>query len=195
MRIKLMLISWFLIYSISFSQNCLTELKIKTNRLALINVDSLLFIGNKYNSQVGIGKHLLKLQEFKKWNPQILFDTIDVKDCGKILSKEYSFDEKNNNLNSIQLINHNSLQNSGSYINKQSFHETNLFKVLIGTAIAFGSTAAYYKIKADKKYDEYLIAKDKAILDQVNKYDLVSGISFGLLQINFGYLLYRFLTD
>lgn len=64
MRIKLMLISWFLIYSISFSQNCLTELNIKTNKLALINVDSLLFIGNKYNSQVGIGKHLLKLQEF-----------------------------------------------------------------------------------------------------------------------------------
>jgi len=195
MRIKLILISWFLIYSISFSQNCLTELNIKTNKLALINVDSLLFIGNKTNSQVGMGKHLIKLQEFKKWNSPILFDTIDVKDCDKILSKEYSFHEKINNLNLIQSFNHNLLQNYGSVINGQSFHETNLFKVLIGTAITFGSTAAYYKIKADKKYDEYLISKDKAILNQVNKYDLVSGISFGLLQINFGYLLYRFLTD
>jgi hypothetical protein len=66
---------------------------------------------------------------------------------------------------------------------------------LIGSAAILGGVAAYYKIQADKKYDEYLNSKNNSALDDVNRFDLYSGISFGLMQINFGYLIYKFLTE
>lgn len=77
----------------------------------------------------------------------------------------------------------------------RNFTESDLFKILLGSAAALGTTAAYFKIKADKKYDEYLATKDKSILEKVDRLDLYSGIAFGLLQINFGYLIYKFLIE
>jgi len=77
----------------------------------------------------------------------------------------------------------------------KSFLETYLFETLIGTAVAFGATAAYFKIKADNKYDEYIKFRDKSLLDQTEKLDLISGTAFGLLQINIGALIYFFLND
>jgi len=75
------------------------------------------------------------------------------------------------------------------------FSESDWFKVLVGTATVFGAVSAYFKIKADNRYDEYLKSKDPDKLNEVNRFDLYSGISFGLLQINFGYLIYKFLID
>ena len=46
-----------------------------------------------------------------------------------------------------------------------------------------------------KKFDEYQIVGDPALLDQTDKYDLISGITFTALQINFGLIIYLFLTD
>lgn len=80
-------------------------------------------------------------------------------------------------------------------VNNRSFSDSEWFKILIGSAAIFGTTAAYFKIKADKKYDEYLLTKDKNTLTEVNRLDLYSGIAFGLLQINFGYLIYKFLIE
>jgi len=77
----------------------------------------------------------------------------------------------------------------------ESFYESTLFKLLIGTAIALGATTAYYKLEADKIFDEYQITGDPALLDQTDKYDLISGITFVALQIDFGLILYLFLTD
>jgi len=77
----------------------------------------------------------------------------------------------------------------------ESFYESTLFKVLIGTAIALGATTAYYKLEADKKFDEYQLTGDPAALEQTDKYDLISGITFVALQIDFGLILYLFLTD
>ena len=79
--------------------------------------------------------------------------------------------------------------------NDKNFLETYLIETLIGSAISLGVAAAYYKIKADDKYDEYLSSRDKTLLDQTEKYDLISGIAFGILQINFGALIYLFLTN
>lgn len=76
-----------------------------------------------------------------------------------------------------------------------SFTNSTWFKVLLGSAAVLGATAAYYKIQADKKYDQYVEEKNPALLDDVDRYDLYSGVAFGFLQINFGYLIYRFLTD
>jgi len=79
--------------------------------------------------------------------------------------------------------------------NKQPFIETTLFKVLIGSALVLGSTAAYFKLEADKKFDKYTETRNREFLDQTDKYDLYSGLSFGALQLNLGALLYYFLFD
>lgn len=76
-----------------------------------------------------------------------------------------------------------------------SFTDSDLFKIMIGSATALGVSAAYFKIRADKKYDNYLADKNKNTLNEVDRLDLYSGISFALLQVNIGYLIYRFLTD
>lgn len=85
----------------------------------------------------------------------------------------------------------------GNPINSNSggFIKSTWFKVLIGTAAVFGATAAYYKIQADKKYDDYLVTRNSSMLSDVNHYDTVSGIALGALQINFGILLYFLLFE
>ncbi len=80
-------------------------------------------------------------------------------------------------------------------VNDESFFKRDMFKILLGTLTAFGGISAYFKLKADKKFDEYQITGQKKLLDETRRYDLISGISFGLLQINFGVLIYYFLAD
>lgn len=75
------------------------------------------------------------------------------------------------------------------------FFKSTTFKVMLGSAVLLGGTAAYFKIKGDNKYETYLMNKYHQLLDEVNLYDLYSGIAFGLLQINFGYLLYKFIIE
>ncbi len=91
----------------------------------------------------------------------------------------------------------NNIINLGTPLNghTESFVKTGWFKVLIGTAAVLGAAAAYYKIKADRKYDDYLNNGSQALLDEVNRYDLISGIALGALQINFGALLYFLLIE
>lgn len=79
--------------------------------------------------------------------------------------------------------------------NGSSFFKTNLFKILLGTAVTLGGTAAYFKLKADDEYEKYNRTQDAAYLDKTDRYDLISGIAFGALQVNFGLLIYYFLTD
>ena len=77
----------------------------------------------------------------------------------------------------------------------ESFFEGTLFKVLVGSSVLLGASAAYFKLEADKKFDEYLITGDKKLLDQTNRFDVISGATFIAMQINFGFILYLFLTD
>lgn len=76
---------------------------------------------------------------------------------------------------------------------KTNFVDTHWFKILLGGAVVLGSSAAYLKIQADQKYDKYLLTKDRKYLDQTDRLDLFSGIAFGLLQVDFGFLIYQFL--
>lgn len=79
--------------------------------------------------------------------------------------------------------------------NNGSFFSSPWFSIAVGSAIAFGSVAAYYKLKADESFDKYLITKNKEFLDQTDRYDLVSGIAFGIVQLDFAFLIYKFLTE
>lgn len=80
-------------------------------------------------------------------------------------------------------------------IKSEPFLKTTLFKVLTGSAIVLGAVTAYFKLKADDKFDEYRFSGDKKFLDETNRYDTISGISLALFQINFGYIIYRFLAE
>ncbi len=76
-----------------------------------------------------------------------------------------------------------------------NFIDTDLFLVLVGSAVALGATSAYFKLESDKYYDKYLMTNDKKHLNKVDDYDLYSGLALGALEINFGFLIYKFLTD
>ena len=78
---------------------------------------------------------------------------------------------------------------------EESFFYSTTFQILAGTAIALGVASAYYKLKADDAFEEYQFTGNKDKLDETNDYDVVSGVTFSVLQINFGYILYRFLTE
>jgi hypothetical protein len=78
---------------------------------------------------------------------------------------------------------------------KESFFEGTLFKLLVGSAVLLGAGTAYFKLEADKKFDEYLITGDEELLDQTNRLDVISGVTFVAMQINFGFIMYLFLTD
>jgi hypothetical protein len=77
----------------------------------------------------------------------------------------------------------------------ESFYESTIFKILVGTAIALGATTAYYKLEADKKFDEYQQTGNPAALEDTDKYDTISAVTFIGLQISFGLILFLFLTD
>jgi hypothetical protein len=78
---------------------------------------------------------------------------------------------------------------------EQSFFKTDAFKILVGGIVVLGGATAYFKLNADKRFDTYQATGDKAYLDQTRKLDVISGIFMGALQINFGVLIYYFLTD
>lgn len=81
------------------------------------------------------------------------------------------------------------------YEKEKSFLETYWFEVLVGSAAILGAASAYLKIKADKNFEKYEETGDKNYLDKTHDLDLYAGIAFGALQINFGYLIYRFLNE
>lgn len=74
------------------------------------------------------------------------------------------------------------------------FFETNTFQLVSAAIIVFGGTAAYLKIKADENFDSYQVTGNNTYLDKTKKYDIYSGIAFGVMQVNFGYLIYKFLV-
>jgi hypothetical protein len=61
--------------------------------------------------------------------------------------------------------------------------------------VALGVTTAYLKLEADDKFAEYKITGDPALLEQTNKLDTLSAVTFVALQINFGAIIYLFLVD
>lgn len=77
----------------------------------------------------------------------------------------------------------------------ESFVDSDLFLILVGSTIALGASAAYFKLESDNYYEKYQNSNDKYYLNKTDKYDLYSGVSLGVMQVNFGYLIYKFLTD
>ena len=77
----------------------------------------------------------------------------------------------------------------------KSFFRTEIFKYLLGGIVVLGGATAYFKLKADNRFSEYQATGLQYKLDETRKYDLISGIAMGALEINFGILIYYFLSD
>ncbi len=75
------------------------------------------------------------------------------------------------------------------------FFRKDIFKYLVGGIVVLGGVTAYFKLKADNRFSEYQATGTQSKLDETRKYDLISGIAMGGLEINFGLLIYYFLTD
>jgi hypothetical protein len=96
-----------------------------------------------------------------------------------------------NNMSANKIVNLNYI----GHPNGKNFFQKDLFKILIGGIITLGSVTAYFKLKADDKFSQYQATGNGDYLTQTRKYDLISGISLGALEINFGVLLYYILSD
>jgi hypothetical protein len=77
----------------------------------------------------------------------------------------------------------------------RSFFEKDLFKILTGSLLVLGGTTAYFKLKADNEFEKYQFSSSSQSLKNTRRYDLISGISFAALQVNFGVLIYYLLFD
>ncbi len=175
-----------------YGQDCTSEVIINTNSTgSIIFLNDLLAGKGNVSLRLERGKYNLRIKEdLFKWNQEIFDTTIIISACNEIKRISYNF----NKIKPASTL-PNTLKNFKNGNNNNSFLNSNLFKLLIGTAVIFGGTSAYYKHLADENFDTYNISKEKTYLDKTHKYDLISGIAFGALQINFGILVYYFFTE
>ncbi len=194
------------------AQDCKSELIIKSD-FNLVNIfinDSLVSENGNFRGELPNGVYTIIADEISdRWNSKTYTDTLIINDCSK---KELIFFFRTDTLNYQSDGNYEGIKFQKKYylsdfayqdlmleipktIKKEKFIDSNLFRILTGSAIILGGVTAYYKIKADKLFDEYLSGRDKAKLDQTRKYDLISGITLTVFQINFGYILLRFLLE
>lgn len=173
------------------AQDCKVKVDINTNNAqALVMIDSVLVGKGNVQTIMPLGSHVIRIKEaMYRWGQKEIVDTIKILDCGKPLVFNFDLEPSKEQISNLGLYKPDGTNG------ENFFTSGTTFKILISSAAILGGVAAYFKIKADKKYDEYLITRNQTTLDEVNRLDLMSGISFGLLQINFGYLIYKFLTD
>jgi hypothetical protein len=191
-RIVLKLTAIIIISSVNcFAQDCKSKIEIITdNADARIYIDTLFIAKGKAEINLTQGNQFLFIKDSSlRWGKKNIYDTLKIPECDKYY--HFNYDMKQTGYSSVQ-------PNIYEYMNKnktENFFSSSTFKILIGSAAVLGGIAAYFKIKADRKYDDYLQTKNRSTLNEVDRLDLYSGIAFGLLQINFGYLIYKFLTE
>ncbi len=128
---------------------------------------------------------------FERTNKEVLkVVTITSKVMIKV-SREFKFNSTGTKENEILSP---SLQLSGLE-KDENFIDSPWFKVVVGTAISFGASAAYFKNKANDSDELYKKSGNSKDLNNRNKYDTYGGIALGALELNVGFLIYKFLTD
>jgi len=115
-------------------------------------------------------------------------------ELNNIRLEKKGFENKIISYSDIEINNPVKLNYVGEYDDGNFFDKT-LFKILVGTMVALGATTAYLKLEADDRFAEYKVTGDPALLDQTNRLDTFSAVTFVALQINFGAIIYFFLVD
>ncbi|HEY6436692.1 MAG TPA: hypothetical protein VIY47_08880 [Ignavibacteriaceae bacterium] len=77
----------------------------------------------------------------------------------------------------------------------QQFYGSTMFYALLGTAIAFGATTVYNKLKADDLYEEYKISGDRGLIDNIEHYDDQSAWTLIATELCIGAIIYFFLAE
>lgn len=62
-------------------------------------------------------------------------------------------------------------------------------------AVIFGAAAAYFKVQADRKNDEYLISRDAALAAERNRLDSWAATCTVTMQVNVGIFIYFLLSN
>lgn len=120
-----------------------------------------------------------------------LFINSDIK---RIELKKGGYEEKKVIPKNLSLNKKTSLDFNGITPHKR-FYQRDIFKYLLGSIVVLGGATAYFKLKADNRFSEYQATGLKSKLDLTKKYDLISGLTMACLEINFGILIYYFLSD
>ncbi|MGE5365063.1 MAG: hypothetical protein ACM3SM_13115 [Bacteroidota bacterium] len=144
------------------------------------------------------GKYLLSMRHNGAgWGAVLYSDTLNIARCGMDIRVDSLIKPQTSQLfiPGKNKVPDRTVVDFSRVVKKESFFKTHMFKILTGSAVLLGGIAAYYKQRADKEYDKYIETGKKEYLDRTNSLDTVSGVAFGTLQLNFGALIYFFLTD
>ncbi|MCF8267743.1 MAG: hypothetical protein K9I69_06640 [Ignavibacteriales bacterium] len=152
--------------------------------------DSIFVIGTFSGFFSGLSVNVKVLPKGKLWGRGIYEENVFLN--GKAVNKYYSENKFiSKDINSfIYAPVTLEIQNE-----KESFINTELFRYLIGSAILIGTGAVYYKFQADAQYETYKKTGNSLTHQRTEKFDTISGIFSGALQINFALLIYFFLTE
>ena len=238
-KIYIILIYIALQSCVAFSQDCKTNVLIKTKPDS-INI----FLNNNYIGKgfakinLNKGKYKISAKESPvRWDAESISDTLNITGCGKdtaitldLIKKVYlttnpqdAYVYEHENLIGftplfVPLISDTLTLKKPGYLTKsllishkysdvvikldaisqpghKNFFEGKAFKILAGSIVVLGAATAYFKLKADDQFNQYENTREPTLLNQTRRNDLISGITLGALEINFGILLYYFLSD
>ncbi len=64
-----------------------------------------------------------------------------------------------------------------------------------GVTILAGAAAAYFKVRADDRYQSYLTTNNPALLSETRRLDTASGISLAVAEVGMAVFMYYFLSE
>ena len=83
---------------------------------------------------------------------------------------------------------------SSLYLGREQSKSSLPLYLTTGATVLAGATAAYFKIKADNSYHDYLKNGDQSSLDRVHTFDTISGVSLVVGEVNLLMLTYFLLS-
>ena len=180
-------------------QDCTGIAVIKTDSpVSVILIDDTLKAENGAETVLPRGEHSLRIvRNPEEWESPVIIDTLRIEKCDSVYYFAYSMrdirDLRRGILRGDSLTGEEKRDLLLNFSRPKNFTHSAEFKWLLAGVVAFGGAAAYLKIEADKRYDEYQETGEERFLDETRRYDVLSGISFGLLQLNFLYMVLSFL--
>jgi hypothetical protein len=149
--------------------------------------DNRIIAGNEINLRLPAGIYPVTIyKNIRSWDSPLLVDTLRINNIQTVLQKEYAFPVAETKC---------AISPPVKAVPVESFAQSGLFKMLIGGFLLSGGTAVYFKHKADIEFDAYTFTKNEAARTRAKTYDAISGAAFAGMQINFGLLIFYFLTN
>lgn len=189
------------------NDSCMGRLVVNIpDRNAVIMINDTAAGTGHLDTMLNAGTYILQVKfSGQQWGDAWFADTLSFSDCGE--QKRYDLSQESYHIpkgdmkpdmtRNYAMKQPGSKQNLSGLDNgnMKQFLKSNKFKLLAGSAILLGAVSAYFKLKANKEYDRYTETRLQDHLDNTDRYDTISGVAFGALQLNFAALIYFFLED